>query len=156
MIDFLISLGYAGAFIAGLLSSISIFLPSPSFIIVFILAGYLNPIAIGLLAGVGAGLGELTGYYLGRGGEKYLFKKSGRITRWLKKFEYYFTKYNSDIVILFVAATPLPFDFLGILCGSIKYSVKRFFLATLGGKIIKYMLIAIAGYYGMAWVSSFF
>ncbi len=156
MIDLLISLGYAGAFIAGLLSSISIFLPSPSFIIVFILGGYLNPFFIGLLAGIGAGLGELTGYYLGRGGEKYLFKKSGRITRLLKKFEFYFTKYNSNAVIFFMALTPLPFDFIGILCGSIKYPVKQFLAATMFGKVLKYMFIAYAGYYSLTWIVSYF
>jgi len=147
--EILIGLGYFGAFLAGILSSVTIFLPTPGFVIVFGLAGFLNPIFIGVLAGIGAAIGELVGYIIGYGAEKYVLKKRKKAKDWLSKIDFYFKKYNPMAVIFIFAATPLPFDFAGIACGAIHYPPEKFFIATLAGKLVKYLIIAIAGYYGI-------
>ena len=136
----------------GLLSSVSIFLPSPSFLVIFSVAPFFNPFVLGIAAGFGAAVGELTGYGAGLAGKKTLLKKYKKHTDKLRKS---FKKYHPSMIIFLISLTPLPFDFVGIFCGVIKYSFKKFFLATLAGKIIKYWAIAYAGFYGMNWVMGY-
>jgi membrane protein DedA with SNARE-associated domain len=63
------SLGYVGALIAGLLGSSSLFISIfPSYIVIAVLGATLNPILVGLLGGVGAGVGQFLHYYIGLGG----------------------------------------------------------------------------------------
>ena len=70
--------GYFGAFLVGLLSSVTIFLPTPAFLVIFALSapglGF-NPGLLGLCGGIGAAIGELTGYLVGYGGREFLLKK---------------------------------------------------------------------------------
>ena len=77
LLTFVKSLGYIGAFLAGLLGSSSLFISIfPSFIVVPILAATsLNPIVVGILAGIGAGLGQYLHYYIGSGGRHLLSEK---------------------------------------------------------------------------------
>jgi len=147
--EILLGLGYLGSFLAGVLSSVSIFLPTPGFVVVFALAGFLNPILIGILAGFGAAVGELLGYGVGFGAKKIIIKEREKANKWLGKIEFYFKKYHPMVVIFVFAATPLPFDVAGMACGAMKYPIKKFFLATLAGKLVKYLIIAICGYYGV-------
>ena len=145
--------GYLGVFVISLVGNASIILPIPSFIVVFTFASVLNPWLLGLVAGAGATIGELTGYGLGRGGREVLEKRYGK---WFKKAE----KWAQDkgvfpIVILF-AATPLPSDIMGAFCGMIEYDVRKFLLASFIGKTILHLIIAWAGFFGMRYVLSFF
>jgi len=65
LVEFVKSLGYLGAFLSGFLGSSSFFIAIfPSFIVVPLLATQLNPVAVGLLAGIGAGLGQYWHYYV--------------------------------------------------------------------------------------------
>jgi len=148
----LVSLGYFGSFLAGFLSSVTLFLPTPGFVIVFTLAGFLNPILIGVLAGFGAAIGELVGYIIGYGTKKIVIKERKKANSWLNKIDFYFKRYNPMVVLFVLAATPLPFDVAGIVCGAINYPPEKFFIATLAGKIVKYLIIAITGYYGINFI----
>src|SRR4030042_1331373 len=60
--------GYLGVFLISLVSSASIVLPVPSWILVATLGAILNPVLVGIVAGVGGTIGEMTGYLLGYGG----------------------------------------------------------------------------------------
>lgn len=151
--DLVLNYWYLGVFFIGFLSSFTIFLPTPAFIVVFILAGPqfgLNPILLGIIGGLGAAVGELIGYVVGYGSQEILLKK---YQKRLDQLEEAFKKYGAHFIIFVFAATPLPFDVVGIFCGAVKYPVKKFFIPLLIGKIVKYSFIAIAGFYGMAWVS---
>jgi membrane protein YqaA with SNARE-associated domain len=156
-IDFFLSLvqgyWYLGIFLLGFLSSVTLFLPTPAFIVVFLLAKTFDPLSLGIVAGLGAAVGELTGYVVGYGGKTYLLKK---YKKQLKGMQKSFQKYGAPFIIFIFAATPLPFDVVGIFCGTISYPWKKFFTATLLGKLVKYIFIAFAGYYGMTWVSRMF
>lgn len=156
-IDFLIwlgqNLGLLGAFAIGLLSSFTIFIPSPAFLAVIALAPFMNPVALGVAAGLGSAVGELTSFGLGYGARKLLMKKYKKD---LKKIEKLFQKYNGWVVIFVFAATPLPFDIVGIFCGNIGYPFKKFMIPTIAGKLVKYLFLAFVGYYGIQWLSSFF
>jgi membrane protein YqaA with SNARE-associated domain len=141
--------GYLGVFLVSLLGSASIIFPVPSTFVVFGAALFLNPLLLGLVGGLGAAIGELTGYILGVGGGKIIKRKWKKD---LKKTEKMFQRYGGFFIIVVFAATPLPDDIVGILGGTLRYPLKKFFLATLIGKIILHLLLAYAGFYGINWV----
>jgi membrane protein YqaA with SNARE-associated domain len=145
--------GYAGIFIISLLGSATIFLPVPSAIAVFTFGAILNPWLVGIAAGVGAAIGELVGYLLGYGGKELLNKKHKKT---LDKARGWMVRHGAFPVIILFAVTPLPDDVIGILCGVINYDVKKFFLASLIGKITMNVIIAVGGYMSMQWVLGFF
>jgi membrane protein YqaA with SNARE-associated domain len=60
--------GYVGAFIVSLIASATIVLPAPGLAIIIAMSPSLNPYALGIVAGVGSAIGELTGYAAGAGG----------------------------------------------------------------------------------------
>lgn len=145
--------GYLGIFLVNFLGSASIFFPVPAFMVVFLFGSILNPWLVGIVAGVGCALGELTGYVIGKGGERVLKRK---YKKWIKKGEEWFRRHRAFPFIVIFAATPLPDDVLGILCGMFSYDLKRFFLASLIGKIIMNLALAWGGFYGMQWVLQVF
>lgn len=156
-VQFLIELAmnywYFGIFLIGFLSSASLFLPVPTFVLIFALSQTFDPLLLGIIAGAGAAVGELVAYALGYGGKELFLKKHEEK---LKVIEKSFKKYHPALVIFVFAVTPLPFDIIAILCGVIKYPLKKFFLPLLLGKVIKYLFITYAGFYGMQWVSGVF
>lgn len=139
--------GYLGIFAISFIGNASIIFPLPSAIIVFAFGSILNPWLLGLSAGIAAALGELTGYFLGRGGGKLLNKKQKKIFEKTRKWA---EKHGIFPIIILFAAAPLPDDITGILAGIMKYDVKKFLAATLIGKLIFYTILAWAGFYGMA------
>lgn len=145
--------GYLGVFLVNLIGAATIIFPVPAFLIVFIFGAILNPWLVGISAALGATLGELTGYAVGLGGKKVIERKYGY---WLKKANRWMEKYKAFFIVALFAATPLPDDVLGILCGAIKYDIKKFFLASLTGKLIMNLSLAFGGYFGMQWVLTFF
>ncbi|NYZ80194.1 VTT domain-containing protein [Candidatus Micrarchaeota archaeon] len=148
----LLNYWYLGAFFVGLLSSISIFLPSPAFVVVFLMAPMFDPFLLGIAAGLGAAVGEITGYLGGWAGEKVLLKK---YSKQIKGLEGSFEKYHPSVVIFLFAVSPLPFDIVGLFCGVVRYPLKHFMPPLLIGKIIKYWIICYAGFYGMTWFMKF-
>lgn len=147
--------GYIGIIIASFVSSAFVLLPTfpLSAIVVLSVALKLNPILIALCAGLGSATGELIGYYVGRGGEKVILKKHDKEIR---KIEKLFEKYRGGVVIAFFSFLPIiPVDVMGIFSGTIKYSVKKFYIACLIGKILRYLTIAFASYYGISFASGF-
>jgi len=141
--------GYLGVFFLGVITSATLFIPTPAFIIVFLLASTMNPILLGFFAGLGSAVGEMSGYIIGIGGEKFLLKKYDKR---VKQIERYFEKHGSKLIIFVFSATPLPFDVVGLFCGAVRYPIKTFFLFTLFGKLVKYWAIAFAGFYSMHWI----
>jgi membrane protein YqaA with SNARE-associated domain len=152
--------GYFGVFLASFLGSATLFLPSPSFLIVVGAGTILNPLAVGIIAGIGAALGELIGYAVGLGiqqGAKKIQrnKKPGPFMRFVNKYfsknhiEKWFKSKRGFLLIFIFAATPLPDDVVGMVCGAIRYDIKKFFIASLLGKIVMYVALAYAGFYGL-------
>ncbi|MEM5872290.1 MAG: VTT domain-containing protein [Candidatus Aenigmatarchaeota archaeon] len=141
--------GYLGIFLISLISASTIIFPIPSAAFVFASGAILNPLLVGLIAGIGAALGEFVGYGLGIGSRKALKKKWKRE---IEKIEKLFQKYGGFLIIVIFAATPLPDDLTGIVAGILKYPVKKFFIASLIGKIILHLALAYAGLYGMKWI----
>ena len=57
--------GYLGAFLISLITSATIILPVPGIVLIAALGAVYNPVLIGLVAGTGSALGEITGYMAG-------------------------------------------------------------------------------------------
>jgi membrane protein DedA with SNARE-associated domain len=141
--------GYAGLFLISFIGNATIIFPIlPTFLIVFGLGSLLNPWLVALSAGLGAALGELIGYWLGRGGRKVLKSHS----KWFKIAEKWKEKYSIFAIIIIFAATPLPDDVTGIMAGMINYNMKKFFIACLIGKIANNLALAWAGFFGIKWI----
>ncbi len=120
--------------------------PLPIFsteVVVFLAGGLANPLLVGLVAGLATSIGEMTTYAIGRGGEK-MIRRKGREGRRYKQAIELFEKYGFVAVVVF-AFTPLPMDVIGLIGGGLKYDYKKFFLATLIGKIPRNIIIAYAG-----------
>jgi len=142
----IVNYGYGGAFVVSLISSASIFLPVPGFLFVLAAGALLNPVALGVVAGAGSAIGELTGYLIGKGGGGAMKKKD---VKWVKKGEKWFREGRGFLFILIFAATPLPDDVTGILGGMFNYDWKRFLLASFIGKVAFNIVLALAGSFGL-------
>lgn len=131
--------GYLGIFVAMAVTSSSIFLPIPGYLTVIFASPFLNPYLVAVAAGSGAAIGELTGYLLGLGGRKIIGERDE-----LETAKHIYSQYGAWTIFIF-AATPLPFDIIGIICGALAVDLKLFFLMTLAGKITLYMMLAQTG-----------
>jgi membrane protein YqaA with SNARE-associated domain len=147
--------GYFGIAAVAAVSTATVFLPTfPLSLLVFLSAATLNPILLGIAAGVGSATGELIAYFVGRGGERVLEKK---YKKQIHEIEKLFQKYGGWLIIFVVGAIPIiPFDVMGLFCGGIHYNAKKFYTAALAGKTVRYTSVALAGYFGMHWILGFF
>lgn len=151
--------GILGVFISTMLMNASILLPLPADLIVFS-AGALanhsvlfNPFTIGIVAGIGSAIGELTAWAVGWETDKFVLKKRhGKTYHLVEKF---FKKYGF-IGIAFFALTPLPLDVMGLFAGAVHYSPAKYFAASLFGKVPRALILSYAGFMGMTIVLNFF
>jgi membrane protein DedA with SNARE-associated domain len=139
---------YLGVFLISLLGATSIFVPIPSTVVIFALGAakvsgnwLFDPLLLGLFAGLGATLGEFSGYLIGFGGRKVIGekykKKMDILMRLFKRF--------GPVVIFVFALTPLPDDLLFIPLGVMRYSVVAAFIPAFIGKFLSNLIIAYAG-----------
>jgi membrane protein DedA with SNARE-associated domain len=139
---------YIGVFLISLLGTSTLFIPFPLDSLIsfasFVIG--LNPFLIGIFAGFGSSLGEITGYLFGLGSRTLAKEKINKKTSKLVPFiTTLFKKYGFWIIPI-AAFIPFPFDIIGISAGIGNYNIKKFFIATLIGRILRCILIAYAGY----------
>ena len=151
--NFVAKYGYFGIFIISFVSSASIFLPIPYFILLFTFGATLNPVIFAVVAAFGASIGKTVSYIIGLGGKELLEKK---YDKQLKKFKKTFEKYNPAIWLFLIGATPLPDDPVVILCGMIRYDFRKYFIALFLGKLVLSLILTLAGFYSITWVLHYF
>ncbi|RLI38444.1 hypothetical protein DRO64_11680 [Candidatus Bathyarchaeota archaeon] len=133
--------GYLGAFMIAVLGSLIPFLPVPYLIPIVLMSKTLDPLILGILAGVGGAIGKLTSYGLGRIGRRFLKEeKRERMTLLGKAIG----RYGALAVFLF-ALTPLPDDIIYIPIGLTGFNLMKFMLANTFGKIILSWIVAYGG-----------
>ncbi len=142
--------GYAGAFVAMLVNNATIVLPAAGQLIVAGLSASLNPVLLGVVGGIGGTIGELTGYVLGVTGRRIV--SAEKVNRRLRLIP---RRLFGPTLFLF-AATPLPFDVVGIVAGTVRFPVWSFLLWVGAGKILNTIAIAVAARYTIAWLESVF
>jgi len=136
-------LGYPGIFIISVLGNATVVFPMPTFMVAFFGGSLYNPALVAFISSIGAGLGELTGYFAGLSGKEIFYTKS----RLIFKYEKYIRKFG-PIGIIFLAAVPNPaFDLAGIISGLLKIPVWIFLGSTIVGKLIKFLTIAYLGFF---------
>lgn len=141
------ALGYAGAFSIMLLGNATIVLPAPGLTFVFALGSALSTIPVGLAAGAGGALGELTGYLAGYGGRAAVENQAvyRRFERWMERY--------GLVTIFFLAVIPNPFfDIAGVAAGALRLPWWRFLLVSWAGKTVQGILVAFAGSASAGWV----
>lgn len=139
MQNFSVQYGYFGVFLMSLLGSMSIIFPVPYTVILFTLGSLdmFNPILLAIACGVGAAIGELSGYLLGLGGRKIIGEQSRRKMEFFLKI---FERFGPVAVFIF-ALTPLPDDLLFIPLGMMRYSFLKAFIPAILGKICMSLII---------------
>jgi membrane protein YqaA with SNARE-associated domain len=133
--------GYPGVFLISFIGNATLILPAPSYAVVFAVGGSLNPVAVGIVAGLGAALGELTGYLAGVGGRAVVEDRALYC-----RLENRMHSKGGLIVIFLLALIPNPaFDIGGIVAGTLRMPVWQFVLAAWAGKSIRFILLAFSG-----------
>lgn len=136
----LAAVGYSGIFAVSALSSATIILPAPSLALVFAMGSALPPLLVGLAAGAGEALGELTGYAAGFGGRAVIEEQKtyDQLRGWMER--------RGGITLFVLSVIPNPlFDLAGIAAGTLHYPLWRFLVICWAGKTIKTTLVAFAG-----------
>lgn len=142
--------GYPGIFLLSIIANATIVLPAPGLALVFAFAGKLSWVGVGLAAGAGATLGELSGYLAGFSGQA-IIENQGLY----KRLEGYMTRYGG-LTITVLAFLPLPvFDLAGVAAGALRMHVLKFLGWCVLGKVPKMLLIAYAGAHSIAWIEQF-
>ena len=139
--------GYPGIFLISILANATILLPAPGIVFVFAMGGVFNPFIVGLAAGAGAAIGELSGYMAGFSGQPLAEKTKiyQRIESWMRRY--------GMLTIFVLAVIPNPFfDLAGMAAGALKMPLYKFLIACLPGKIIKMWVFAYAGAYSIGWL----
>ncbi len=134
--------GYVGAFVISLIASATIILPAPGIAVVIAMGTALDPVMLGIVAGIGSAVGELSGYLAGASGRALIphhqraqFERLHRLT----------DRYGAAL-LFGLSAIPFPlFDFAGIIAGMLRIRVPVFLVAVAVGKSIKYVIMIILG-----------
>jgi membrane protein DedA with SNARE-associated domain len=132
--------GYAGIFLIALMANATVLLPAPGIAIIYAMGSVFNPLGVGLAAGTGGALGELSGYLAGFSGQAIVERMDiyDRIKPWVEKY--------GGWAILILSAIPNPFfDVAGIAAGIAKMPMRIFLISVWIGQLIKMTLFAYAG-----------
>jgi membrane protein DedA with SNARE-associated domain len=144
--------GYPGIFLIALLANATVLLPAPGVAVIYAMGAiFSNPFAVGLAAGLGGTIGELSGYLAGFSGQAIVERMDvyNRIKPWVDRY--------GGWAILVLSAIPNPFfDIAGIAAGIAKMPLRTFVIFSGIGQLIKMTAFALAGHYSISFLSSFF
>jgi uncharacterized membrane protein YdjX (TVP38/TMEM64 family) len=132
--------GYPGIFLVSILINATIIVPVPGVLLTSAMGAVFNPFWVAVAAGLGAAIGESSGYLAGFGGQGVVenVKLYDRLTSWMKKY--------GDITILVLAFIPNPvFDVAGMIAGVLRMNFIKFIFYCALGKILKMMIFAYTG-----------
>ncbi len=146
----LVNYGYPGIFALSILANATVVLPAPGLLAVFAFSSVLSPFWVAITAGIGATIGELSGYVAGYSGQGVAenHPRYMQLVRWMQR-----NRSTALSIIFALAVIPSPlFDVAGVISGMLKIPVWQFIVAALPGKIIKMLLVAYSGFFALDWV----
>ncbi len=141
--------GYLGLTIVSFIGSLVPFVPIPSFILVATMAvgDQFDIHALALIAAITSTVAKQIIFYVSYGGRKIISEKTKKR---MKPFQKLVKRYGGSAAFV-AAATPIPDDLVYIPLGLAKYNPKRFFIATLLGKLVLfYVIVLISHYMGLS------
>ncbi len=138
--------GYLGAFGSSVIGSTSATVFFPYTIIVFFLATQgLNPLWLGLLMGLGAGIGQMFGYGVGRWGSHWFQHKKPETFDALERILHERPGMITLLIILF-GSTPLPDDLIMIPLGILRYPWWKAWLPSTIGKCVAGLIVTYSSF----------
>lgn len=152
MEQFALQFGYLGVFVISFIGSVSIIFPVPYTLVIFFLGGMLDPFFVAITGGLGAALGEFSGYALGYYGRKVVSEERRRKMDYMLRI---FGRYGSVTIFLF-ALTPLPDDLLFIPLGVMRYPFLKAFIPALLGKMLMTFILAYSGQQSIEFIRTLF
>lgn len=141
--------GYIGLALVSFIGSLIPFVPVPSFILLATMSvGEQFDIHIlALISAFTATIAKQIIFYASYGGRRMISEQTKKRMRPFQKL----VKRYGGAAAFVAAATPIPDDMVYIPLGLAKYNPKRFFIATLSGKIVLcYIIVLISHYTGLS------
>ena len=141
--------GYLGLTIVSFFGSLIPFVPVPSFLLLATMAvGTQFDIHIlALIAAFTATAAKQIIFYISYGGRKIISEKTKKR---MEPFQKLVKRYGGTAAFV-AAATPIPDDIVYIPLGLAKYDPRKFFVATLLGKLVLcYVVVLISHYMGLS------
>ena len=143
--------GYLGLFVISIIGNATLILPAPVFVMACAAGTIYGPLGVGIVAGVGSAIGELTGYMAGAGGKALI--PQGRLYERL----HHFMRRHGMLAIFLLAAIPNPiFDVGGIIAGALQMKAWKFLVAAALGKSIRLGITAWACQSGLPLLKQLF
>jgi len=148
---------YLGAFLISVTFNAAVILAAPVLPILSVIGaglyqdtGLVGPIIVGLVGGVGAAIGEMTGYVLGYSGRGIVgrVKLYNRLVEWLRRW--------GALAIFILSIVPFFFDLVGIAAGVLRFPLWKFFVLCWLGRTILYVGIVLAAAWGWETVLPYF
>ena len=138
-------------FAASAISNATLVLPVPGLALTALAATVANPLVVGIVAGAGQTLGEMTGYLTGYSGQSLIDKnpRYAKLVGWMRRFG------PATLFVLAVLPNPL-FDVAGIIAGALRMPVWLYILAAGAGKLIKNIAVAYGAALGIEWLMRVF
>ena len=141
--------GYLGLTIVSFFGSLIPFVPIPSFVLLATMAAgeQFDIHVLALIAALTATAAKQIIFSVSYGGRKIISEKTKKR---MMPFQKLVKRYGATAAFV-AAATPIPDDIVYIPLGLAKYSPKKFFVATLSGKIVLcYVIVLISHYMGLS------
>jgi len=132
-----------------LVGSLSIIVPIPYTILIYIMGATLDPILVAIASGFGSAVGEFSGYALGYYGRAVISEERQRKMDFMVKV---FDRYGF-FAIFFFALTPLPDDLLFIPLGIMRYKFVKAFVPSFLGKLLMSFILAYSGRLSIGFIS---
>ena len=141
--------GYLGLAIVSFFGSLIPFVPIPSFVLVATMAvgDQFDIHILVIIAALTSTAAKQIIFYVSYGGRKIISEKTKNR---MKPFQKLVRRYGATAAFV-AAATPIPDDIVYIPLGLAKYNPKKFFVATLLGKIVLcYIVVLVSHYMGLS------
>ena len=141
--------GYIGLALVSFIGSLIPFVPVPSFILLATMSvgEQFDLHILALISAFTATIAKQIIFYASYGGRRMISEKTKKR---MKPFQKLVKRYGGAAAFV-AAATPIPDDMVYIPLGLAKYNPKRFFIATLSGKIVLcYIIVLISHYTGLS------
>tara|TARA_B110000014_G_scaffold234393_1_gene198262 strand:+ start:813 stop:1475 length:663 start_codon:yes stop_codon:yes gene_type:complete len=137
--------GYIGLTLVSFFGSLIPFVPIPSFILLMTMSvgDQFNIHILAIIAAITSTLAKQIIFYISYGGRKIISEKTKQR---MLPFQKLVKRYGAGAAF-FAAATPIPDDLVYVPLGLAKYNPRKFFIATLTGKLVLCYIIVIMSHY---------
>jgi membrane protein DedA with SNARE-associated domain len=149
LFPFISEVGYLALSLVSFFGSLIPFVPLPSFLVLATMAvgDQFNIHILAILSAVTATLAKQIIFYVSYRGGRIISEKTRKR---MKPFERLVKRYGAGAAFV-AAATPIPDDLVYIPLGLAKYNPRRFFVATLTGKIVlSYVIVLTSHFVGLS------